>query len=127
MPTFVFKLTPDEDAYVLWSTVVDSPISTVETRDECARHLTRYNGTEYIKERLARADRMGTSAQFPDEEKPFGSFHSQGMMVMESMEEHAPRWLPRGNLAAFCRAHDRDDMAGMLAATEPLDDDQEHT
>ncbi|MCK2199179.1 hypothetical protein [Corynebacterium callunae] len=55
MPRCVIKPHPEKDEYVIWSTVVDSPVSEVLTRDEAVRE---YPGGE---ESVARADETGAS------------------------------------------------------------------
>ena len=53
----VYKPNPDKDEYVIWSTVVDSPVSDVLTRAEM---LTAWDGG---KDSLDRADKYGHSWQ----------------------------------------------------------------
>lgn len=53
MGKYVAKLA--EDTYVEWSTVVDAPVSWVLNRDRAV--------AEWSEERVARADRNGTSIQ----------------------------------------------------------------
>lgn len=56
------KLGPNQ--YVEWSTIVDAPITYIQTRDEHAQYLREEYGKSYedhIEARLARTDRNGTS------------------------------------------------------------------
>lgn len=53
----VYKPSPDRDEYVIWSTVVDAPVSDVLTRDEAVR---KFPGGE---DSVARADETGASWQ----------------------------------------------------------------
>lgn len=55
----VYKPNRDKDEYVIWSTVVDSPVSDVLTREEM---LAVWNGG---KDSLDRADKYGHSWQDP--------------------------------------------------------------
>lgn len=55
MPRCVIKPHPEKDEYVIWSTVVDSPVSGILTRKEAVR---AYPGGESS---VARADETGAS------------------------------------------------------------------
>ena len=56
MPRYIAKL--GDDQYVDWSEIVDAPVSRVMSREEAV--------TEYGEDRVARADRTGTSIIDPD-------------------------------------------------------------
>lgn len=55
MPSYIIKPKPDEDFYVRYSTVVDSPSGTFGTREEML-------AADVPMDRLQRADQAGTSA-----------------------------------------------------------------
>lgn len=55
MPRCVIKPHPDKNEYVIWSTVVDAPVSEILTREEAVQ---AYPGGE---ESVARADETGAS------------------------------------------------------------------
>ena len=57
MPRFIIKVSPDRDAYVEWSTVVDAPVSVGNRAAYAAEHG---------EDRLRRTDEAGTSARFFD-------------------------------------------------------------
>lgn len=66
MPQYVVKIGPDR--YLLWSTVVDAPITYGMSRQEMKEHLVletpveRDLALEQARRRLARADVRGTSS-----------------------------------------------------------------
>lgn len=71
MPSDVIKMTPEEDAYFLWTTVADGPASHVMTREIMAKYLYDMNlyraemdetPAQAIEALLARADDIGTSS-----------------------------------------------------------------
>lgn len=73
MPGYIVKASPDEDFYVIWSTVVDN-ITFSGTRDEIlAYELETLGSMQHINPehrpegRIARADATGTSAMWPEE------------------------------------------------------------
>ena len=57
MPRFIIKVSPDRDAYVEWSTVVDAPVSVGNRAAYAAEHG---------EDRLRRTDEAGTSARYFD-------------------------------------------------------------
>jgi hypothetical protein len=71
MPTIIVKLDPNEDFYVLWSSVVDAPTS-FGTRAQITEHLLYYDFSQgqiddgyaqrQIDARFERADERGTSS-----------------------------------------------------------------
>jgi hypothetical protein len=111
---------PDLDEYVMWSTNCDSPASTVGEREDLLEHLITYygNSPEEAEERVARADRTGTSMM----SRGYGDWGDSGFIVYEALGKNAPRWLPRAHLAAFCYANDKGNMTSKLALTEELED-----
>lgn len=114
MPTYVVKLGREQDAYVMWSTIVDGPASTVGTRAECEAYLKR-SGL-WQEGRLERADETGTSmvAGWYGFDDPSVLYRDEdGLGVGD-------RDVPRGNLLAFCRAYDAKDSDAMRAASKAL-------
>jgi len=69
MGQFIVKVSPEEDAYFVWSTVVDAPVSYVMTRAEMETWLLE-DALEQVRTQFAiespprfrRADESGTSA-----------------------------------------------------------------
>lgn len=69
MPRYVLKPQAHVDEYLIWSTVVDAPVSTVMTRAEMTNYLRRNGVTVYrhrdtdeeVEARLTRADINGHS------------------------------------------------------------------
>lgn len=120
MGSVVLKLAPDLDEYVMWTTNCDSPASTIGDRESMVAYLVEYydNTPEEAEERVARADRCGTSMMM----KGWGRWGCKGFIVYEAVAGHAPRWLPRENLRGFCLADDEDDMDAKLALTEEITD-----
>lgn len=73
MPGYIVKAAPDEDFYVIWSTVVDN-ITFSGTQDEVADYERMNSGRmqaidpeHRVDARIARADATGTSAMWPEE------------------------------------------------------------
>ena len=65
MPRFCVQL---DGKYFEWSTVVDSPITSPMSREEYLKwHLVEYGriGNRDVDERLALADKHGTSCRYP--------------------------------------------------------------
>lgn len=62
MPQFIVAL---RDKFVMWSTIVDAPVSEPMTLEQLTRYMRKEGGEEAIRalpERLARVDAKGTSA-----------------------------------------------------------------
>jgi hypothetical protein len=100
MPSYIVKVSPDEDLYVKWSTIVDEPTAW-GTREEMFEFLMdqdekkpEYAGPE-IEDRFARADQRGTSS-FSGE---FGWDDDEFMFQQMGM-------LPRQRLADFLASFD---------------------
>ena len=118
MPSFVVKVAPDVDQYVVWSTVTESPHAW-GTRDEIAEYLTSEAGQqvhEYqpppIEERFARADLNGTSA-----------FHGGYGWEDAGIIFEQRGWLPRARLAGFLDSFDPDTETFDLGLLEPFKED----
>lgn len=96
MPRCVIKPHPEKDEYVIWSTVVDAPVSEILTRDEAVR---KYPGGE---ESVARADETGASwADWRDifwgtreliREISVGNEHFHGMCRFEDIPDIIRAW-----------------------------------
>ncbi|NLG54353.1 MAG: hypothetical protein GX542_01675 [Rhodococcus sp.] len=113
MPEFICKPTPDSNEYVMWSTVVDGPISDVLTRAEMFDFaLVTSNATpnapDKIEARLQRADTNGLSSfgQTP-------SWETERYVVDEDA------MLPHRLVAEYTRAPERS--ARRRALTTPAD------
>lgn len=108
MPKYLVKTNRDEDFYVYWSEITDSPYFW-GTRDEVSVY------DEINDERIERADKTGTSAF----DSRFGGWNDEGW-VYEQIG-----WLPRQNLKSLCLwldEHGEDtDVSQFL---EPLEDDE---
>lgn len=61
MPRYIVKVNKDEDKYIVWSTVIDGPVLFADR----AGLLEDPMSPEAAPERIARADRNGTSANWP--------------------------------------------------------------
>lgn len=66
MPHIVVKPWKDADEYLVWSTVTNTPVTTVMTRDEMFSHLSSvYGGLTYtVNGQLERADDSGLSSRY---------------------------------------------------------------
>ena len=71
MPTYIHKYPEAGDrCYLMWSTVVDAPVTYGMTRGELESYYKERHGSEGMRElsaRLARADARGTSCQMGDD------------------------------------------------------------
>lgn len=117
MPRFILKATPDRDAYIEWSTVVDAPVG-IGTRAEYA--------AVFGESRMARTDRNGTSAKWFDArhgELEEGGWADESLIVMEGAEQ--PGHLPRERLGDLYDLLSADINAPIPADwIEPFDDDE---
>lgn len=86
MPRYIVKTNKDEDFYVVWSEIVDSPLYW-GTRDQL---VAQYDLAD--PERFERADKAGTSSFNP----AFGGWDDSGFIYEQI------GWLPRHNLKALC-------------------------
>ena len=118
MPSFVVKVAPDADAYVVWSTIVAAPTAW-GTRDEIAAYLLDDSPlkAEYahpsITERFDRADATGTSAYDP---RNYG-WDDDGFIFAQR------GWLPRARLAEFLASFDPDAETFDETLLEPFEDE----
>lgn len=119
MPQYVVKVTPDDDLYVMWSTVVDAP-AVWGTRDEIAEHLLRRDEKKpefakpEIEDRMARADLYGTS-----------SFQGDYGWDDDCFMYHQSGWFPRSRLTAFLASFDPETQSFNEDLLEPFEDDDE--
>ena len=106
----IIKLSPDEDRYIIWSSVVDSHIfegtrlQTVDFLQREAANEARRNAIEA----LARADETGTSDQH------FGTFAWDDAERHQVMEGGGPGYITRDRLAAFIDADSEEEAEALL-------------
>ena len=126
MPSYIVKASPDEDFYVVWSTVVDAP-----TGWGTRAALEHWRpGPDTAPERFDRADDNGTSAawtDWPKEDQPYAWGDSDGFGLGEVGPERdgGSYTLPRANLRAFCERLETDERGAETAdllTFEPWDD-----
>ena len=119
MPAYIVKDKPDEDFYVMWSSVVDAPTfcGTRAEMEQC-----RWFGPgDVASERFARADKYGTSAQWgadrPGAEivRPYGWSDTEGFIYQQQ------GWLRRARLRELCVRLGREEPVDDLL--EPLEED----
>ena len=93
MPQYIVKADPEADLYVMWSTIVDCPVS----------WGNRADFSDEDPARLERADRTGTSSY-----DGFYNWADDEFYVRELGTTHNDYMLPRKNLKAFieCLAED---------------------
>jgi hypothetical protein len=117
MPRYLVKVTPDEDLYVEWSTIVDAPTAW-GTREEMFEYLLRWDQKkeEYarpeIEERFARADEYGTSSLHRDYDWDDDEF-----MYLQS------GLVPRARLAEFLHSFNPEDQSFDESLLFPFEDD----
>jgi hypothetical protein len=120
MPQFVLKTKPEDGEgdpalWVVWSTVVDA-ITAVGTKDEIRDLLIEDEIKMFEKQldmRLARAEKIGTSAMGPGE-IPTGGWHDTDLIVMEGPGGRGD--LGRAKLHEYAKAvmEDREDDAAAM-------------
>lgn len=137
MPRTIIKLAPDEDWYVVWSTIVDAP-TYWGTRAE----LEARPGAHALPERFDRADATGTSAQWGITPEPYSwdartTSESSGLNLdpgnaglnataSSLHDECCVCMLPWANLREFCERWDRDEPRDDLVTWEPFEDDVQY-
>ena len=119
MPTIIIKPERDRDFYIGWSTITDNP-HWWGARAEATRYLVRDARRRGVadhppEERLARADRYGTSDMSVRE----GGWGDDGLIY----EQRGV--LPRRHLIAACEALARDDEPAVWDLLEPFEDQSE--
>lgn len=120
MPRFLMKVAPKEDLYMLWSTVVDSPVW-AGTADE-ARASCKVNEFETAEERLALANRFGTSAvENPDSLSPiiwYDSGWQRGDFVVQDFwTDQCFRILPADKFGEFAKLYSSGQYESMMGLT----------
>lgn len=100
MPRYIVKVNKDEDKYIVWSTVIDGPVLFADREG-----LLEYSALpEADPERIDRADRNGTSADWPGvapEDQVFGWNDEYFSSMATSLDyDHANYFydLPRSRL-----------------------------
>lgn len=116
MPHFVVRLAPDTDAYVLWSTTSDRPVTTVLTREQTAQTL-HHRGEVGDGMRLDRADIHGTSATGDAD----GTYSWDDPHILVADIGGDWRLVPRTQLLEFCRALDSGDTEQAVALSQPAE------
>jgi len=117
MPTYIVKPDRDEDFYVEWSSVVDNIVGAGGDRASMLRF-----GAERV--RLDRADASGTSALWPDTQSPYLGWGDNLLVTNTERDDAHFFTLRRGDLLAYARAYDADDVASAerLLVPCPADD-----
>lgn len=103
MPRFIMKVDPDpaDDRYVEWSTVVDN-IVWVGTRSELAAHAYSEGWAHIAEDRIARTDRVGTSALWNEEDTiQDGAYADTHLVVTNVQGRDGVFRLNRADLGAF--------------------------
>lgn len=108
MPSYVVKVNREEDFYVLWSDVTESP-HVWGDRAEVEEYMKTYAMAGDLPERFDRADKRGTSA-FPG----FYDWEDSGFIYEQR------GFLPRSSLRAFLESYDGYEFD--LTLLEPFDD-----
>lgn len=125
MPGIVIKPVPDENFYIIWSTVVDN-VTFLGEREHVIAHLcSRGDANDEVQDRLVRADANGTSAMWPETgPDAYGGWNDDGFIVHNMKHFDTARWLPRELLYSYCeRIVEGEDLhAEML--TEALSDEE---
>lgn len=117
MGSTIVKCSPDEDFYVIWSSVVDGPTAW-GTREEIAQHLFDWDDQKLrfpepvrqeIDERLARTDENGTSAMWPrpGPRADMGWMDKDNILVYHpaSPDWTGPSLIKRADLKAWCESN----------------------
>lgn len=122
MPTFVIKPDRSEDFYVGWSTVTECPHwfgSRVEAAGYLAEDHRRHGGPrDAIEERLARADKYGSSVK-PEANYGFGYWDDEEFIY----EQRGV--LPRKHMIEACRRLSVNDEPGVWDLLEPFEGEAE--
>lgn len=115
MPSYVLKASRDEDLYCIYSTIVDAVVL-IGDREETRAYLLHQDGVNgKPDERLARADSNGTSCRIDSGGN--GAWYGWGEETIPIGEgPGGPGELPRGDLAAYCRALLEDEDGSRAAA-----------
>lgn len=75
MPTYIIKLA---DKYLLYSTIVDAPITYGMSKEELIEYLKEEGTDRLIEDRLARVDKIGTSSRLDSSAEETIEFNKAG-------------------------------------------------
>lgn len=105
----IVKVAPDVDRYVVWSSVVDAPVSYSCTRVQAVAWAVEewHERPDQAEAHVVRADKYGSS----DRAVGFGRWDDEHLTVMEGSPSDGWYHLPRERLAAYMDALDVDDEA----------------
>ncbi len=113
----IVKVAPDEDRYVVWSSIVDAPVSYSCTREQVlawAAVEDWHERPEQAEAHVARADLYGSS----DRAIGFGRWDDEYLDVMEGSPNDGWYHLRRNRLSAYMDALDRGDDGAAQAVLE---------
>lgn len=114
--TYIIKPDSDEDFYVLWSDIVESP--TAFGPRAYLEQLRQY-GHDPAPERFDRADQLGSSAVWPSWDDPiYGYTDTEGMIYMQK------GWLRRNRLRAACERLSKDENDSLVDLLDPFEESQ---
>ena len=102
MPHIVIKPRKDANEYIMWSTVTDSPVSKVMTRDEAFHHLMATQGgmRAATHDRLDRADASGLSVVYDRGLK----WDTKEFVRIETIDRYITGWVKFENLGRLADA-----------------------
>lgn len=104
MGQFILKTERDEDRYVVWSTVVDGPVTGPFVRADAIEVQVELGAWDDFAAALDRADETGTSTRVPG----YGQWDDTGLICRwdYSGDEEVPAfWIPRDRLGDWLRGH----------------------
>lgn len=119
MPSYIVKDKPDEDYYVMWSSIVDAPTFAGTRAEMEACHW--FGPQDVADERFERADTYGTSAQWGAGEPGQKITRVYGWDDSEGFVYQGEGWLPRAKLRELCERLGREESVDDLL--EPFEDD----
>lgn len=99
MPQIIIKPRPDRDEYVVWSTVIESPLcagTREQLIDYLANHISQKRGADGAAECMARVDEFGTSIK-PDPDS--SSLWREGEWGDDSFIFEQTGYVRRGDLS----------------------------
>lgn len=103
----IVKVAPDVDRYVIWSSIVDAPVSYSCTREQALAWVIEewLVGPVLAEQEVDRADRLGSS----DRAVGFGRWDDDELHVVHGSPDDGWYHLPRERLADYMDALDRED------------------
>ena len=131
MPRLIYKPRQDVDEYLIFSTIVDRPVSPVLTRQQMFERITlegyggRYNfahTAEQAEASLNRADANGTSELAPLGREPYPLWDEEHLLH-NLPEPFGIRWCAHRDLAALTRALEAGDTHRIGLITEEITND----